>query len=271
MIFTEGFCKSFDGTKLFCRVKGSGQPILMIHGAVVDSDFFESTAALFAENYKIVTYDRRGYSRSGGNSCEDFYETSAKDALTVMDNFCPGEKYIIIAHSAGALIASKLAKFYPEKINLVVLHEPPLVSYLEPNCEDEEKIKRISAFLDKERFVRAGREFLMLVAENSDVQTEKPSETLIREEQNLRFFLEHEFNKVFSREDIVSLSAFSDFVVCAGKDHPKSFLYKVVKNFSEEFDLPFFEVSGKHNSAFEIPEIFHREIDAIVKSRLTKS
>ena len=59
------------GTTIYCRRRGSGDPLLMIHGACTDSDFFSETAALLSSHYTVVTYDRRGYGRSSEVSTQD--------------------------------------------------------------------------------------------------------------------------------------------------------------------------------------------------------
>ena len=39
------------GAQLFCRVRGAGKPLLLIHGAVCDSDFFEDAASVLASEF----------------------------------------------------------------------------------------------------------------------------------------------------------------------------------------------------------------------------
>ena len=43
-----------DG-KLYCRKYGQGLPIILIHGACVDSDFFHDTAQILARQFSVYT------------------------------------------------------------------------------------------------------------------------------------------------------------------------------------------------------------------------
>ena len=55
--------KTAQGT-LFCRREGSGPALLLIHGVACDSEFFRQASAILAEHFTVISYDRRGYSRS---------------------------------------------------------------------------------------------------------------------------------------------------------------------------------------------------------------
>lgn len=49
---------------LFCRREGSGPLLLLIHGVACDSEFFRQASAILSEKFAVISYDRRGYSRS---------------------------------------------------------------------------------------------------------------------------------------------------------------------------------------------------------------
>ena len=55
--------KTAHGT-LFCRKEGSGPLLLLIHGVACDSEFFRQASAILSEKFTVISYDRRGYSRS---------------------------------------------------------------------------------------------------------------------------------------------------------------------------------------------------------------
>ena len=55
--------KTAHGT-LFCRREGSGPLLLLIHGVACDSEFFREASAILSEKFTVISYDRRGYSRS---------------------------------------------------------------------------------------------------------------------------------------------------------------------------------------------------------------
>jgi pimeloyl-ACP methyl ester carboxylesterase len=53
-----------NGTKLYYEVRGSGPSLLMISGALGDAAYHTKIAELLSNEFTIVTYDRRGNSRS---------------------------------------------------------------------------------------------------------------------------------------------------------------------------------------------------------------
>ncbi len=55
--------KTAHGT-LFCRREGSGPLLLLIHGVACDSEFFRQASEILSEKFTVISYDRRGYSRS---------------------------------------------------------------------------------------------------------------------------------------------------------------------------------------------------------------
>ena len=55
--------KTAHGT-LFCRREGSGPLLLLIHGVACDSEFFREASAILSKKFTVISYDRRGYSRS---------------------------------------------------------------------------------------------------------------------------------------------------------------------------------------------------------------
>src|ERR1700759_3880976 len=53
-----------NGTELYYEVRGSGPPVLLVMGATGDAGHFDALADLLADEFMVVSYDRRGYGRS---------------------------------------------------------------------------------------------------------------------------------------------------------------------------------------------------------------
>ncbi|WP_249870691.1 alpha/beta fold hydrolase [Oceanobacillus saliphilus] len=58
------FFETSDGVKLYYQEKGEGNPIVFIHGWGMDHTSFDPTFEALSENYKVVTYDLRGFGSS---------------------------------------------------------------------------------------------------------------------------------------------------------------------------------------------------------------
>jgi pimeloyl-ACP methyl ester carboxylesterase len=53
-----------NGAELYHEVRGEGPPVLLIMGATGDGGHFAQLAGLLADEFTVVSYDRRGNGRS---------------------------------------------------------------------------------------------------------------------------------------------------------------------------------------------------------------
>ncbi|MEU8706318.1 alpha/beta hydrolase [Streptomyces sp. NPDC048565] len=66
--------------------KGTGQPVVLIHGYPLDGNSWEGQIpALLAAGHRVITYDRRGFGKSSQPSTGYDYDTFAADLNTVME------------------------------------------------------------------------------------------------------------------------------------------------------------------------------------------
>jgi pimeloyl-ACP methyl ester carboxylesterase len=139
-----------EGDEIFYEVRGQGQPLLMISGGGGDAGFFSFVADILADEYKVITYDRRGNSRSTGRDPRNFeISQQSRDAVAVLR--AVGETAaFIFGNSGGAVIALDMAKTQPQAIKAAVVHEPPVVRVL----PDSEKWHRFFASLYRMAFSR---------------------------------------------------------------------------------------------------------------------
>ncbi|WP_309645022.1 alpha/beta hydrolase [Phenylobacterium sp.] len=75
-----------DGTSLFVRDWGSGQPIVFLAGWTLTSEAWAYQMASLSEaGFRCVAYDRRGHGRSGDPGGGYDYDTLADDLASVLD------------------------------------------------------------------------------------------------------------------------------------------------------------------------------------------
>lgn len=78
--------KAKDGTELYAKDWGSGSPIVLVGGWPLSCDMWEYNArVLAAAGHRVVTYDRRGFGRSGQPWSGYDYDTMADDLGAVME------------------------------------------------------------------------------------------------------------------------------------------------------------------------------------------
>jgi pimeloyl-ACP methyl ester carboxylesterase len=116
-----------DGADLYYERRGAGPPLLLITGGGGDSGYYAAAADMLTDLYTVITYDRRGNSRStlhGEPTAITMPEQSA-DAIAVLAANGFGSA-AIFGNSGGATIALDLAAHHPQVTDVVVAHEPPV-------------------------------------------------------------------------------------------------------------------------------------------------
>lgn len=75
-----------DRTELYVKDWGEGRPVVLIHGWPLNADSWEHQALWLAEaGFRVVSYDRRGFGRSGQPFAGYDYDTMADDMASVID------------------------------------------------------------------------------------------------------------------------------------------------------------------------------------------
>ena len=116
-----------NGTSLYYELRGSGPALLFIPGAEGDAEEYARVVGLLQDKFTILSYDRRGYSRSPRP--EGFVGTTveqqADDAAALLEatGLAPAT---IWGNSSGAIVGLGLVLRHPEVVTAAMLHEPPL-------------------------------------------------------------------------------------------------------------------------------------------------
>ncbi len=118
-----------NGTDLYCEVRGTGPAVLFIAGGTGDSGHFDRVALELANDFTIITYDRRGAARSprpDGWKASSIRE-QADDAAALAETLGV-VPVAVFGTSLGANIALELLIRQPRVVRAAVLHEPSLIT-----------------------------------------------------------------------------------------------------------------------------------------------
>lgn len=116
---------SKDKTPIAYEVVGEGPLLIIVSGALNTHNFgvpSEMTPYL-QESFTVLTYDRRGRGESS-NTPPYAIEKEIEDLEGLID--ANGGKAYLYGHSAGAALALFASEKFPEKIDKVVVYEPPM-------------------------------------------------------------------------------------------------------------------------------------------------
>jgi pimeloyl-ACP methyl ester carboxylesterase len=118
------------GAGLYYRTQGSGPLLLLIQGGGGDADGTNAIAARLTGHYTVLTYDRRGLSRSklDGPHQAPGISTHVDDLHRVLEAVTD-EPVLAFGTSFGAALGLELIARYPGRIRLLVAHEPPATQF----------------------------------------------------------------------------------------------------------------------------------------------
>ena len=256
--FDETYLNTPDGARLFVRQMGEGRPLIMIHGAMVDADFFLDCAKCLSANFRVICYDRRGYSRS---SCPKNYSLCAQtnDARLLLNHFC-SEPAFLVGCSAGGLIALRLAAERHPLIAHTLLYEAPIICTTQLTEEERQSFQAIEKRIALGKTERAIREFITMTGPPDPRAKPLSEELLERQWRNGSVFINHEIIEHFSQTaegmGLESLRGSDSITVGLGDSGQKSYCYRASEALAEKYCLPHVFFPGGHNAANELPMEF---------------
>lgn len=106
------YFKSFDGTNIYYEVKGNGDPVLLVHGFIVNGQSWKRTELykdLLAQGYKVIILDQRGngFSDKPHDSIAYDNDAEAKDIMGLLKHL-KIKKYSAVGYSRGSIIVARL-------------------------------------------------------------------------------------------------------------------------------------------------------------------
>jgi non-heme chloroperoxidase len=82
--------------------RGTGKPIVLIHGYPLDGNSWErQERVLLEQGYRVITYDRRGFGHSSQPSTGYDYDTFAADLKALLDHLACDEDVVLVGFSMG--------------------------------------------------------------------------------------------------------------------------------------------------------------------------
>ncbi|HEY0434777.1 MAG TPA: alpha/beta hydrolase, partial [Chitinophagaceae bacterium] len=119
----EGYVQG-NGVKIFYRSYGKGTPVLIINGGPgLNSDGFQELAEKLATRNRVIIYDQRGT----GHSVLPTIDSSSITMALMLDDIeslrtqLGIQKWIVLGHSFGGMLASFYAGERPSEITRMIL------------------------------------------------------------------------------------------------------------------------------------------------------
>ncbi len=153
---------STDGTRIALDQRGSGEPVILVDGALCSRDLGPSadTARALSEEFTVVNYDRRGRGDSTDESAGRFEtEREIEDLAALVDHL--GGRASLVGFSSGGGLAIEAASRLPG-IRRVVTYEVPYITHPTEGIPPD-FAERLRALIAANRRSAAVRSFLRVV------------------------------------------------------------------------------------------------------------
>ena len=110
-----------NGSRLYYEdTGGSGPAVIFSHGLLMDGDMFAPQVEALRTTYWCITWDQRGFGRTGPASEPFTYWTSARDVLDIMSSLNI-EAASLAGLSQGGFLSMRAALLAPERVSALVL------------------------------------------------------------------------------------------------------------------------------------------------------
>jgi acetyltransferase/esterase len=243
------------GAQLSYEVSGSGPLLLLI------------------PHYQVVTYDRRGFSRSSLDGSQDYAHRLAIDADDVrrLIEHLTDQPTVLFGSSSGAIVALEVLSRSPEQVKTVVAHEPPAVKLLPDASKWLAFFDGVYETYRKLGVPEAMHQFASGVFGSIDHQVlhhamrEHANEyTLL----NATYWMEHELRQYPRAElDLAKLSANAERIVLAcGREALEQLPSQPNRALAKQLGLEIVPFPGGHLGFLSSPSEFASELFAVLKS-----
>jgi len=119
-----------SGVELHYLERGSGVPLVLIHGGLGDYREWSAQIGPFSQHYRVVDYSRRyNYPNNNLETPDHSAIVEARDLAALLDAL-KLERVHLVGYSYGALTALFFATQHPERLRSLTLAEPPVLKWL---------------------------------------------------------------------------------------------------------------------------------------------
>lgn len=123
----ESSTSGFTDHGFYYDARGSGHPVVLLHGFSLDSRMWDAQSAALPSRYRVIRYDLRGHGKTTAPITVPF---AAHDDLRDLLDDLGVLRATLVGLSMGARVAADFALAYPERVSGLVLAGPGLSGYV---------------------------------------------------------------------------------------------------------------------------------------------
>ena len=251
------------GARLYYETHGSGPVMLMVPGASGTADSFKSITEHLVAHYTVVTYDRRGFSRSQLDGPQDYdhrLETDADDVRRLIEHL-GDEPAIVFGGSSGAIVALEVLTRHPSVVRTLVPHEPPAMRLLADGQKWINFFFEVYDLYRQSGIEPALKKFREQAFAESDRQAMARAPKNEYTLANATYWFEHELRQYPAVDlDLDALKAHADrIMLIAGRESRGYPTYELNVELGKKLGRELIELPGGHVGLLTQPAEFARE------------
>jgi 3-oxoadipate enol-lactonase len=128
-------------SKLYYEITGKGEPVLLLHGGLLDRRMWEQQVKALSTNYQVITCDQRGH----GLTVDGDSNYLMHEAVRILLDSLHISNVTIGGLSMGAMVATDFAINYPDYTKKLILVTPGLNGNPDDSTMDSVMLNRFAS------------------------------------------------------------------------------------------------------------------------------
>jgi non-heme chloroperoxidase len=150
------YLKTSSDVEIYFRDWGNGKPVVLIHGWPLTGEMWDVQANFLANNgFRVITYHRRGFGKSGEPWAAYDYDTLAEDLKELLETLNLRDVALVGFSMGGGEVARYLSRFGTKRVSCAVFISSVTPFLLKrpdnPHGVEQEVFDNITAEILKDR------------------------------------------------------------------------------------------------------------------------
>lgn len=252
-----------NGTSIYWEIAGDdGDPLVLVHGSWGDHENWASVVPALSRSFRVLTYDRRGHSRSERPAGQGSVREDVADLAALLEELRHAPAHVV-GSSFGASIVLRLAAAQPHLFRSLIVHEPPLFGLLKdeaaaqkPLSAVRERISAVVSLLTAGDFKGGAQRFVETIAFGPGAWSELPDEVRETFVFNAPTWLDEIRDPEALEIDLSGLGAFSAPALLTNGDQSPPFFPLVVERIAAVMPNA---TTRTYHGAGHVPHLSHSE------------
>jgi pimeloyl-ACP methyl ester carboxylesterase len=121
----QGHYADVNGVHLYYEIRGTGEPLVLLHGGLGAIEMFGPNLPILAKNHQVIAVDLQGHGRTADVDRPFHVETMADDIAALLEHL-QISRADVMGYSLGGGVAFQVAARHPNVVRRLVLVSTPL-------------------------------------------------------------------------------------------------------------------------------------------------